>query len=262
MGEGWDVRRAGPEDASRRVLLIPGGLCTTEFFADVMAEPAVADLGLVAAALPGFGGTEAPEDVTMEGYARLMAAFADETGCEVVVGHSLGANVAIEMAASGLFTGPLVLLSPAFSRGDEMRSLAALDAVGRVPGLGIGVWAGMLGLLPRAVTRRLPPERAQALAAAMSGNDPATCRRIVRAYYDYLDRYPSLVPRLCDAGVPVRVVRGDHDEIGLTDGERRGLEGRPHVRLITVPDAGHAVQIDQPEAVARVIAEAASAGVP
>ncbi|MFF3935629.1 alpha/beta fold hydrolase [Streptomyces phaeofaciens] len=261
MGERWEVRRAGPESASRRVLMIPGGLCTTEFYADVMAEPAVAGLGLVAVTLPGFGGTEAPEDVSMEAYARLMADFAGETGCTVVVGHSLGGNVAIEMAAAGLFDGPLVLLSPAFSRGDEMRSLAALNAVGRVPGLGIAVWAGMLGLLPRAMRRGMPPERAQALAAAMSGNDPASCRRIVHEYYAYLDRYPSLVPRLCEAGVPAWVVRGDHDEVGLTDGERRGLEGCPQLRVVTVPDAGHAVLVDQPAAVAAVVAEAATAPV-
>ncbi|MGW0585111.1 alpha/beta fold hydrolase, partial [Streptomyces sp. NPDC002920] len=147
----------------------------------------------------------------------------------------------------------------ACSRGDEMRSLAALNAVGRVPGLGTVVWAGMLGLLPRAMRRELPPRRADALAAAMSGNDPTASRRIIRRYYAYLDRYPSLVPRLCEAGVPAWVVRGDHDEIGLTDGERRGLEGCPHVRLIEVPDAGHAVLVEQPAAVAGIVAEAATA---
>ncbi|MFJ8105675.1 alpha/beta fold hydrolase [Streptomyces sp. NPDC096132] len=261
MHERWEVRRAGPADAPHRVLMIPGGLCTTEFYADVMAEPAVAGLGMIAVTQPGFGGTEAPEDVSMENYARLLAEFAAESGCDVVVGHSLGANVAIEMAALGLFRGPLVLLSPSFSRGDEMKSLAVLNAVGRVPGLGTMVWAGMLGLLPRAMKRELPPQRAEALAAAMSGNDPATCRRILHDYYTYLGRYPSLVPRLCEAGVPAWVVRGDHDEIGLTDEERAGLEACAHVRSVTVPDAGHAVLVEQPTAVAEVVAEAVTAGV-
>ncbi|MFF4584928.1 alpha/beta fold hydrolase [Streptomyces sp. NPDC001388] len=261
MGERWEIRRAGPADAPHRVMMIPGGLCTTEFCVDVMAEPAVAGLGMVAVTLPGFGRTEPPEDVSMEHYARLMADFAAESGCDVVVGHSLGANVAIEMAALGLFEGPLVLLSPTFSRGDEMRTLAVVNAVGRVPGLGAMVWAGMLGLLPRAMKRELPPQRAEALAAVMADNDPATCRRIVRDYYAYLDRYPSLVPRLCQAGVPAWVVRGDHDEIGLTDAERRGLAACPHIRTVTVPDAGHAVLVEQPAAVAEVVAEAVTAGV-
>jgi pimeloyl-ACP methyl ester carboxylesterase len=253
MSERWDVRRAGPYEAAHRVLMIPGGLCTTEFYADVMAEPALAELGLVAVTMPGFGDTVAPEDVSMENYARLLAEFAVESGCDVVVGHSLGANVAIEMAAVGLFKGPLVLLSPTFSRRDEARFLAVMNVVGRVPGLGGASWAGMLKLLPKAMKRELPAHRAEALAADMAANDPATCRRIVRRYYEYLDRYPSLVPRLCEAAVPVWVVRGDHDEIGLTDGERRGLEACPHVRMVTVPDAGHAVLVEQPARVAEVV---------
>ncbi|MFI7498625.1 alpha/beta fold hydrolase [Streptomyces sp. NPDC049687] len=259
MYERWEIRRAGPQDAPHRVLMIPGGLCTTEFYVDVMAEPAVAGVGMVAVTMPGFGRTEAPEDVSMEHYARLMADFAAESGCDVVVGHSLGANVALEMAALGLFGGPLVLLSPTFSRGDESKALDVLNVVGRLPGLGIVVWAGMLGLLPRSMKRELPPRRAETLAAAMANNDPTACRRIVRDYYAYLDRYPLLVPRLCEAGVPAWVVRGDHDEIGLTDDERRGLEACPHVRMVTVPDAGHAVLVEQPAAVAEVVAEAVTA---
>lgn len=259
MDRRWDVRRAGPDEAPHRVLMIPGGLCSTEFYADVMAEPAVAGLRLVGVTMPGFGGTEAPEDVSMENYARLMAEFAAESGCDVVVGHSLGANVAIEMAAAGLFSGPLVLLSPTFSRGDEARFLAVMNGLGRVPGLGIAGWAGMLKLLPKAMKRELPAHRAEALAADMAANDPATCRRIVRRYYEYLDRWPSLVPRLCEADVPAWVVRGDHDEIGLTDGERRGLEACPRVRMVTVPDAGHAVLVEQPARVADVVVDAVAA---
>ncbi|KUO10059.1 alpha/beta fold hydrolase [Streptomyces sp. DSM 15324] len=261
MGERWEVRRGGPADAAHRVLMIPGGLCTTEFCADVMAEPAVAGLGTVAVTLPGFGRTDPPEDVSMEHYARLMADFAAEARCEAVVGHSLGANVALEMAALGLFRGPLVLLSPSFSRGDEAKSLAVLNAVGRVPGLGAMVWAGMLGLLPRAMKRELPPHRAEALAAVMADNDPAACRRILHEYYAYLGRHPSLVQRLCASGVPSWVVRGDHDEIGLTDEERAGLQACPYVRMVTVTDAGHAVLVEQPKAVAEVVLEAVKAGV-
>ncbi|MET7474010.1 alpha/beta hydrolase [Streptomyces sp. NPDC005648] len=259
MSERWDVRRAGPADASHRVLMIPGGMCSTEFYADVMAEPALATVGMTAVTQPGFAGTTAPEDVTMEHYAELLARFAGDTGCDVVVGHSLGANVAIEMAAAGLFKGPLVLLSPTFSRADEATFLAAMNAVGRVPLLGRAVWTGMIKLLPRAMKREMPAHRADTLSAVMAHNDATTCRRIVRRYYEYLDRYPSLVPRLCVAAVPSWVVRGDHDEIGLAEDERRDLEACPHVRMVTVPDAGHLVLVEQPARVADVIVEAVSA---
>ncbi|MFG2780516.1 alpha/beta fold hydrolase [Streptomyces prunicolor] len=257
MTETWDVRRAGPADAERRVLMIPGGMCTTEFYAEIMAEPALAELELTAVTMPGFGPTRAPADVTMDNYAQLLAGRAAEARSDVVVGHSLGANVAIEMAAAGLFTGPVVLLSPTFSRGDEATFLAVMDVLGRVPVLGGLVWSGMLKLLPKAMkkdmARSLPPERAQALAEVLGSNDPATCRRIVRRYYEYLDRHRALVTRLCASGVPAWVVRGDHDEIGLTDAERDELAACPHIRMVTVPDAGHLLLVEQPAQVAEVV---------
>jgi len=244
--------------------MIPGGLCTAEFYAEVMAQPALAGLELTAVTQPGFGSTKAPADVSMDNYAGLMAGYAGEARSDVLVGHSLGANLAIEMAAAGLFTGPLVLLSPSFSRGDESTFLAVMDVLGRVPVLGNPAWTGMLKLLPgvmkKDMLKRLPPERAQALADIMGGNDPANCRRIVCRYYAYLDRHRALVTRLCASGVPAWVVRGDHDEIGLTDAERRELEACPQIRMVTVPDAGHLVLLDQPAHVAEVVLAASRFG--
>ncbi|MFG2790950.1 hypothetical protein [Streptomyces sp. NPDC048419] len=56
-----------------------------------------------------------------------------------------------------------------------------------------------------------------------------------------------------------RAVRGDHDEIGLTDGEQRGLQACPHVRMVTVRDAGHAVLVERPAPVADVVVDAVAA---
>ncbi|WP_457030017.1 alpha/beta fold hydrolase [Kitasatospora sp. P5_F3] len=259
---GWDIRRAGPEGAGRRVLMLPGGMCTTEFYADVMAEPVLADagLGMVAVTLPGFGRTPPPEDLTMENYARLMGEFAAEAGCDVLVGHSMGANVAIEMVAAGVFSGPVVLLSPTFSRRDEAKFLEVMDRVGRVPGLGPLAWAAMMKTLPRAMKRELPPERAEVLAADLGRNDPRFCRRSVRRYYEYLDRHGSLVARLCDSGAPAWVVRGDRDEVGLAAEELQGLRACSRVTMVTVPDAGHMALVEQPARIAEVIVEAAGAG--
>src|SRR5436309_7889226 len=106
----WELRAAGPPEAEHTVLLLPGGMCSAGSYAEVMAEPALAGLRLVAATLPGHAGAPPPGDYSMENYARFTAELASEIGADVVVGFSMGASVALEMAASRAFMGPIVLL--------------------------------------------------------------------------------------------------------------------------------------------------------
>ncbi|WP_406397727.1 alpha/beta hydrolase [Streptomyces sp. NBC_00879] len=253
----WDIRESGPADAAHRVLLLPGGLCSAAFYDDMVAEPALATapVRLVAATVPGMAGTPAPQNLSMENYAALAGAFAAERGCGVVVGHSFGANIALEMAAGGHFAGRIVLLSPTFSRPDESKVLAVVDRLGRLPGIGALAWSAMVWVAPRALSGMLPPPRREALVAELKKNDAAYCRRSVRHYFDYLDHHGSLVPRLRDSGVQAWVVRGDRDEIGLTDDERAALEASPGVTMVTIPDATHMVMTDQPARVAELVAQ-------
>jgi pimeloyl-ACP methyl ester carboxylesterase len=106
---GWVLHESGPESADHIVLLLPGALCTAAFYDDLLAEPSMRDapIRFVATTVPGFGGTAPPVDVSMESYSTLAGKLASDLGCDVVVGHSLGANVAIEMASAGEFSGPL-----------------------------------------------------------------------------------------------------------------------------------------------------------
>jgi pimeloyl-ACP methyl ester carboxylesterase len=258
--EGWIVRESGPPDAKQAVLLLPGALCTAPFFDDLLADPKLSGTSIrfVATTLPGFGDTPPPDDLRMENDARLAGKLAADYGCDVVVGHSLGGNVAIEMAAADKFSGPVVLLAPSFSREDEFKELAMLDRVGRVPGLGHLAWVVMLKTIGSGLKDDFPGERHDALVAEMKKNDPGFCRRKVRCYFEYLDRHGSLVPRLCDSGVKAWVVFGERDDVGLTDEERRGLEECPRVTMTWIPDAGHFTPNEAPGRVADVILDALS----
>jgi pimeloyl-ACP methyl ester carboxylesterase len=253
----WDVRESGPLDAEHTLLLFPGGMCTTVAMEPIMDALAPAAIRVVAATLPGFGRTWHPDDLSMENYAALAAKLAADIGADVVAGHSLGANVALEMVATGSFHGPVVLLSPSFSREDEAKELGTMNSIGRVPGIGLLAWAAMLKVMPRAMKSKLPPERADAFAADLGNNDPRFCRALVRKYFEYLDRHGSLVPRLCGSGVKAMVAFGDNDEIGLTDEERRGLEASPDVRLVTITEATHFMVVEQPAQIAKLICELA-----
>ena len=115
----WEIVESGPKSADHTVLLIPGGLNTSRSYAELMAQPTLAGVRLIAVTLPGNGGTPPPEDFSIENYARLTANLAADFGCDVVLGFSLGASVALEMVASGAFSGPVVLLGPSLSPKDE-----------------------------------------------------------------------------------------------------------------------------------------------
>ncbi len=254
---GWDIRTSGPEQATATVLCLPGGLCTTAFYEDLMAEPALAGVRMVAATLPGQGGAAPLDDPSIENCVRLAAGLARDHGCDAVIGHSLGANVALEMAASAGFSGPLVLLSPSLSRTDESRFLRILDrlavALGRLP------FVAALHLIGPALKGALPADRHAALTAELRKSDPDDVRRSVRPYLRYLDEHGTLAPRLCAAGVQAWVVYGENDDVGITDDERRVLEQCPNTTVVTIAGAGHFTLNQEPAQVADLLVEALGA---
>src|SRR6188472_3124410 len=99
----WDVRESGPRDAEHTLLLFPGGMCSTVAMEPIMSALAPAPIRVVAATLPGFGRTWHPDDLSIENYAALAGELAADVGADVVAGHSMGGNVALEMVASGAF---------------------------------------------------------------------------------------------------------------------------------------------------------------
>src|SRR4051812_9325889 len=115
----WERISSGPADAERTVLLLPGGMCSARSYAEVMAEPALAGIRLVAVTMPGHAGAPPPPNFSTGPYAQMTAELAKAEGADVVVGFSMGAMVAFEMVVSDAFTGPVVLLGSSFSSPDE-----------------------------------------------------------------------------------------------------------------------------------------------
>jgi pimeloyl-ACP methyl ester carboxylesterase len=252
---GWDRREGGPDDAEHTALLLPGGMCTAVQYEELMAEPALAGVRMIAVTVPGMGGTPAPGDLTIENFARLAAQCAADLGCDVVVGFSMGANIALEMAASGAFRGPLVLLAPSFSRRDEAVFFRLLERLARV--LGHLPFTAMLKMTgPMMKQMPLPPARRETLAAEFRKNDPRVIRRGVHCYFQYLDRHGSVASRLCEADVPAWVVHGERGDGGITDDERRTLEACRRIRVITIPGASWFTPNEEPALVAKLVVEA------
>jgi pimeloyl-ACP methyl ester carboxylesterase len=248
----WDVVVHGPQDAAHTVLLLPGGLCTAEFYAEVAAQPGLAGVRLVAATLPGHGGSPPPADPGVEACAHWAAKIAAAHRCDAVVGYSIGANVALEMAATEGFSGPLILLAPSFSLADEMRALRVLDRLAFV--LGHLPYAAVLSLSTVALgAARIPPHRRNVLGDEVRKNSPRQMRRLIRAYLHYLRRHGSVAARLCATGVPAWVVHAEHGDGGLTAAERRTLTACPTTAVVTVPGTSWFLPNEKPGLVADLI---------
>jgi pimeloyl-ACP methyl ester carboxylesterase len=254
------ILRAGGSDAPRyRVLCLPGGLCTAVFYDDVLAAPALAAGGTRAFAttLPGFGGVPFPTgfDASPEAHAAYAGELARDLDCDAVVGHSFGANVALEMAAGGHFDGPVILLAPTFSAEDEMKGLETFNRIGYVPGVRTIATALMFRTFPKMLEGNVPAESVGRLAAEMSSNNRTDIRINLRRYYQYLYKHGTLAGRLCRSGARAEVVFGEGDEVGMTPAERSTLEACPTTRLHFVPNCGHMLPNQKPDWVAELIVD-------
>jgi pimeloyl-ACP methyl ester carboxylesterase len=234
MTTDWERVESGPETAERTVLLLPGGMCSARIWAEVMAEPALAGVRLVAVTFPGHAGAPAPEDWSLEHYAKITAELVERERVDVVVGFSMGANVAYEMVVNGSFAGPVVLLGSSFSAPDEPAFFRAIIRLGAV-----------LGTLPAAVMKKginsmvkhapVPPTRQAELRADFAKNNTAHMRAGLSAYLRWLHRDDDPAQRLCSAGVPTWVVHAEKGDGGLTDHEREVLKACPNAQVITLP---------------------------
>ena len=259
MSTEWDIVESGPADAERTVLLLPGGLCSARSYAELMAEPALADTRLLAVTMPGHAGAPAPEEWTIEHYARITAELAEREGVDVVVGFSMGGIVAYEMVVSGAFSRPVVLLGISLSPPDEPAFFRAIIRLGSV-----------LGTLPAAVMKKgaesiakhakqLPAERRDQLRADFARNNTSHMRAALTAYLRWLHRDDDRAQRLCRAGVPAWVVHAEKGDGDLTKHERSVLEACPDVRVITLPGQVFFIPNEVPARIAGIVLEAVAA---
>src|SRR3954447_489478 len=208
MATDWELREAGPADAQHTLLLLPGGMCSAGSFAELMAEPALAGMRLVAATLPGHAGASPPDDYSIENYARLTSELATTVGADVVVGFSMGASVALEMVVSDVFVGPAVLLGISLSTKDEPAFFRALVRLGSVLG---GLPAAVLAKGAASMVKRIPvsADRQAELRADFRKNIARHTQLSLLEYVRWLGRHDHPADRLCQAGVPTWIVHAE-----------------------------------------------------
>ena len=258
MREAWELLMAGPEDADRSVLLLPGGANAARSFDLVMADPALSGVRLVATTLPGMAGAPLADDVSVPGLARVAGELATAHRCDVVAGFSHGATVALEMVLSGNFHGPVVLLGLSLTTEDDaaffVRTVRLSQKVGRWP-LGILLW--LMPLMVRLA--KIPEPHKRELIEDLKRNKAGDSVRVSAKYLDYVAADRDYAADLAASSVPAWVVHAEEGgDGGLTDAERATLESADNVTLVTVPGKVFLLPDEAPDQTAAVIANAVS----
>jgi len=256
MREAWERLIVGPLDADRSVLLLPGGACSARSFDLVMAEPALSGVRLVATTLPGMAGAPVSAEVSIPAVARRAGELARENACDMVVGFSYGATIALDMVLSGHFQGPVVLLGLALTTPDESTFFRYVVRVSQK----VGRWpmAILFRLMPMMARSAKTSERHKKdLIEDFKQNRAGDAVRVCGEYLDYIAADRNFAAELAASGSPVWVVHAEEKgDGGLTDAERATLEAAPNVTLVTIPGAVFLIPDEAPQRTAAVIADA------
>jgi len=219
-------------------------------------DPVVAALGesyrALALDIRGHGSASDRSPVTLEGVVEDLNTLAPEQ-C-TLVGYSMGGRIALHaaLALPGRIER-LILIGASPGIADAAEREARLDDDERlavkIEGMSIEEFARQWGHTP--VLAGQPPDVLAAAHADRLRNRPAGLARALRGLGTAA--LPSLWGRLGEIRVPVALVVGERDEKFREVAARMAPEV-PDSELIVVPDAGHAVHLEAPDAVAAAIA--------
>ena len=195
MDTRWETVESGPAGAQHTVLLLPGGMCSARSYAEVMAEPSLAQTRLLAVTMPGHAGAPPPEDFSVESYARITAELAKSAGADLVVGFSMGADSRVRDGGLRGFRRPRRVARGQPVGADEPAFFRAIIRLGSV-----------LGTLPAAVLKKgaasmvkptpVPPERQEELRADFARNNIRDMRLGLQASLRWLHRDDDPARRL------------------------------------------------------------------
>ncbi len=205
------------------------------------------DFTVVAWDAPGYGGsTDPPEDFPLSDVADCLAAFIGALGFERahVLGVSFGGGLALELYRRHPELAETLVLASAYAgwAGSlppelvEERLTQALRLADLAPDELVAE------LIPTMLSESAPAELVEEFAASMREFHPAGLRAYARAFAaaDLRD----VLPRVA---VPTLLLYGDRDlraPRNVAEDIHAGIAGS---KLVMIPGAGHACNIDAPE---------------
>jgi pimeloyl-ACP methyl ester carboxylesterase len=198
--------------------------------------------------MPGFAGTPALPAMSFPALAAALRDALDARGIgrATLVGHSMGGMLAQEFVATWPErVGRLVLYAttpafggrdPAFADAFLRARLGPLEGGRSMADAAVDMLDGMFG--PGAPADALP--RA---AAAMAAIPEAVYRDTLRCLTTF-DRRAELAR----IAVPTLLIAGERDAAAPARTMQRMAEAIPGARIVVVPEAGHLLHLERPEA--------------
>lgn len=209
---------------------------------------------LISYDLRGHGRSEkTPGAHTLRKHTADLAGLLETLGVEQasLVGHSLGAMIAVELAA----TQPervrsLSLLSTTGAFPQETRNLLFELASAATFGGMEGIADPLIELTFRDVFRDANPKVVDAIRRSILSSDAssivAATRMVAKA---------DLRPRLGSLECPTQVLVGLEDSLTPPDLSRQLSEAIKKAQLHVLPDCGHAAPVEQPALVTQLLAD-------
>lgn len=259
-GYRWHVQWMGSQGAPR-CLLLHGTGAATHSWRDLM--PLLAErFEVLAMDLPGHGFTRSNfgQAVTLPGMAASVEALLEQEAFapDLIVGHSAGAAIGIQMLLASGHKVPLVGLNPALLPFPGLAaklfpSLAQLLFVNPVVSV---IVARMMRapaeperFLKRATGSRLDAAGLRAYRALLTKS--GHCDGAIRMMANW--RLEDLQARLPKLDAPVLLLHASGDTAILQTAVQGAADLIPGARLVTVQGVGHLAHEERPEDVAKVI---------
>lgn len=205
--------------------------------------------------LPGHGANlpAIPDGYTMETAAAQLTALIEREQCGPVhlLGYSMGGRLALYFALHYPEKVRSLILesaSPGLATAEERAARAASDdaLAARIEREGIPAFVEFWESLPLWKSQeRLPPAAHFWLHENRLRNDPSGLAHSLRGMGTGVQ--PSLWDRLGALSMPLLLLAGAEDEKFVAIA-RQMAHSIPQARLVIVPDAGHTVHLEQPQA--------------
>ena len=261
----WHIQRMG-EQGKPRLLLLHGTGASVHSWRGIMPMLA-GEFDMLAPDLPrhAFTSGHPPEDTSLPRMAAAIRRLLDiaEFEPDLIVGHSAGAALALQLALDHGYRGPIVGLNSALRPfpGLAAQLFPAFAKLLFVNPFVPRVFSGMAKLsgdterfLVRATGSRIDGEGLACYEALLSNSRHTKGALAMMANWDL----PTLRTRMHEIANPVLLVHGAEDAAIPLDWAKEAHGWLPTSRLEVLKGLGHLAHEEQPERAARMISEFAA----